>query len=1735
MAYVSSTDPYIKAIQSRPATNQGNAQNSSASTSGGAYVSTTDPYIKAIRKESEYTPRNFDPLMDAASGVKTTKPAVKPQATPNLNINAFGAGNTSGGAKLMGNIFGAAGTGIAASAVETAGQLTQPQGLTIGENARLAAQGKGTQEEIAKAEKEKADRIRENIQKPLYETSDKLQEKSQQLTENAKEGLDSVGQFLVDASITGAQLAGDVALGAINPVLGTGAMATRVFGSSAQEARQAGATESQQQIYGLASAATSILVEKVAQVGNLFKRAYGGSIAGGSVDDILNKVIGKAVKNPTAQRAIASALGEGGEEALEAIIQPALQAIYDKGENLNKTWFTDNSEEAKEYLAEVGYNALLGSVLGAIGGGNVSAPVETTTEAQNTTPNTTAPRVDVEGDTNTPTAQNGAEGVTEAIAANEPTISVEEIANANKNLSVSDIEAVLPRAKQIYVASTEAQNRLNAVLDDVARTLGFSREHDTQKSIGSIVSRIVRDNAYGKTGSPIKDAARGHLEMPSWDYTQRVLDALTNAKIPYTATQKQTAQGYRGLHLTWDDGGVGVELQLTTPEVWAVKMKSEEIYAKWREFEANGADPNSVPAEVYEEYEQDIARSLEMWSQLAPVLPDFTMFATSSSDSGVPSISSVKETGDVGLTQEPLTSSSTRTEVSPVSFNTRPDSVKMNTKSSPSADIVADGENYVNKATEAQNSVGAAHPSQLPFSHAETLYGILPESDRAVRPDDVPRSVDGKTHVSQSVVSAKGSPLTSDGFVPILERGTLEGDYSFARLTNNKAVQNAMKLIKRAGSREGAYSDWLSTVNRKGMNAERAAEAMLLYNDAQYHGEFAKARKIFTEYQRLERDNARALQIARLWHEMTPQNQLDILFEQVNNLNEELAAANKQKIGADVPVEEWLTRIGEELAVHLEEAGNLPNAKVNTVAQTIIKDLKHFYNKDSYDKVSADQAAKADGKRTEYDRLRDMLNNFGEYLTAFEATKAKLAEDLKDYPEAVAAFTEWIYDLPNIGKRLARELMGETDIQISDDATAAFLNAKTAAEKDAALDAIAAEVAAQIPTSIKDILTTLRYTNMLFNLKTTNRNLIGNIAMMASSRLKNAISAGMQRVIPSLENTRSVKVKPEYKDIGRAEFEKHKRTIMSQGKYSDATIGSADDFGSRVEELRNKANNTGNKKIDKLLTPLRVSNDATQKLLNNAKFGDEAFLRNHYAFALGGYLQAQGITPEQWNDPQWQADNEELVNKILGFAATEAQENTFRDRNEFSDWVASIGRGNSAMPKIFKPISEGLFPFRRTTANVAKAGFDYSPAGLIGTAVNVGRKSLGDAEFLNPALVQIQEAFGKKDVTANDIADQLAKGLTGTGLMLVGYILSKLGLLRGGEDDDKAQAEFDKQVGRQPYSFEIGDHSITLDWLSPTSMPLFMGAALQQLVADEGLSSKTVGEALLTLTDPMIEMSMLSGLKDSLDGIKYADNNILQFALDASLNWLFQYMYSTAGGQIERTFEENRMMTYVDKNKNAPSWWQYARGRNAAKGLGEYGQTEYIDAWGNTQSNGSFLGRALENFISPAYHNKVELNSVEKELQRVYDATGENVLPSLADKKIGDKNLTAEEYTEYAKTRGNEMFNLMQKVVDSSAYKKSNDAQKAKMLLWAKDYANDVAKNKVADKALEGWVAKSKQYKIDPAVYIEVKSLLEKANAGSSISQDELETALEKTSLSRSDKNKIWNAYGSKWKYQPYK
>ena len=41
------------------------------------------------------------------------------------------------------------------------------------------------------------------------------------------------------------------------------------------------------------------------------------------------------------------------------------------------------------------------------------------------------------------------------------------------------------------------------------------------------------------------------------------------------------------------------------------------------------------------------------------------------------------------------------------------------------------------------------------------------------------------------------------------------------------------------------------------------------------------------------------------------------------------------------------------------------------------------------------------------------------------------------------------------------------------------------------------------------------------------------------------------------------------------------------------------------------------------------------------------------------------------------------------------------------------------------------------------------------------------------------------DISIADVVDDFAKGLTGTSMMLIGYILSALGILRPGDDEDK--------------------------------------------------------------------------------------------------------------------------------------------------------------------------------------------------------------------------------------------------------------------------------------------------------------------------------------------------------------
>lgn len=182
----------------------------------------------------------------------------------------------------------------------------------------------------------------------VYDKADKKTAEAEQMVEQAKDGAGNVAQFLVDVGYGGSQLAADVGLGIAT---GGGAllpMAVRTFGGATQEARQAGASYEQQLGYGAASTSLSIGTERLVSLATPLSKAFGGGVA----DEAIKKLSGRMYSS-AAGRTVLNALGEGGEEMIEAVVDPLLKKIYD----------SDAGYDA-DTISNVLYSGLLGAVLG---------------------------------------------------------------------------------------------------------------------------------------------------------------------------------------------------------------------------------------------------------------------------------------------------------------------------------------------------------------------------------------------------------------------------------------------------------------------------------------------------------------------------------------------------------------------------------------------------------------------------------------------------------------------------------------------------------------------------------------------------------------------------------------------------------------------------------------------------------------------------------------------------------------------------------------------------------------------------------------------------------------------------------------------------------------------------------------------------------------------------------------------------------------------------------------------------------------------------------------------------------------------------------------------------------------------------------------------------------------------------------------------------------------------------
>lgn len=549
-----------------------------------------------------------------------------------------------------------------------------------------------------------------------------------------------------------------------------------------------------------------------------------------------------------------------------------------------------------------------------------------------------------------------------------------------------------------------------------------------------------------------------------------------------------------------------------------------------------------------------------------------------------------------------------------------------------------------------------------------------------------------------------------------------------------------------------------------------------------------------------------------------------------------------------------------------------------------------------------------------------------------------------------------------------------------------------------------------------DKMESIRYLSMLGNTRTHARNVLGNVSMGVVTRAKDNVSGVMQLALPKDQRTKAVgttltadgrKMVDLAKEYGQ---NKMYSVLYNDGKFN-------------AESGLRAAQDTFTSKPGKVI---QKAADINSALLEKE---DNIFLTSAFGNAMASQLKARGYDSSVFTATD--AKSKQALVDAAATALRDAKEATFHEDNFLSTALKNYQndiKGHGVGGKILWAVGEGVLPFKKTPLNIAKNAMEYNIVG--GTVEAAYRYATG--------------------ASSADVIDAAAKGLTGTALMGIGGILAYNGLLNGSKSGDDRADAFNEMTGKQEYSINIpGKGTYTIDWASPASVPLLMGAEIANEWQNGGLSVTKFLDAARKIGNPILETTMLQGLNDTLDSVSYADSNDkLATLLGGTLGSYAQQYVPTALGQIARTIDPLRRSTYGGGDSKTERDTNYAirKAENKIPGL-SMNNEPYIDQWGREEASldgtddsaeGMFL-RGAYNMLSPGYVSAENITPVDEYLQELYGSTNDShVYPEKASSKItvdsDDYYMTPEEKTEYAKTSGQTAYDLIDELQQNSMF-----------------------------------------------------------------------------------------------------
>ena len=554
--------------------------------------------------------------------------------------------------------------------------------------------------------------------------------------------------------------------------------------------------------------------------------------------------------------------------------------------------------------------------------------------------------------------------------------------------------------------------------------------------------------------------------------------------------------------------------------------------------------------------------------------------------------------------------------------------------------------------------------------------------------------------------------------------------------------------------------------------------------------------------------------------------------------------------------------------------------------------------------------------------------------------------------------------------------------------------------------------------------------NMLLNPKTIlTRNFGGNLLQAGIYNIENTISTGIDKVISKKTGIRTSAAPTinNLKEQGKGfvkgaqdawkDYKEGVDTRDFDGRYD---IGEGDPFTNK------NAIGRGFNKVNRL----------TGAILD---MGDRPFYEMHYNSVLEQLKRANNVS--------------EATEEMIEIAREVALERTWQDENDFTKTAAGAKRllNRIHLPGINYGAGDIVEPFVKTPANLFRATLKYSPAGL-------GKSLLSDSYKLMKA---------HKDGTLTmkmqrKYVDDLSKAIVGTLITIIGYAIAKKGMFNGEDaDDDKVQKFREYVEGIMPNSLKIGDYSVSLSWLQPMGAPLSFGATFEnEMKKDNSFGSKLIN-AFANSMENVINASFIQGIRELLAGnYKTMFDKFLDAGKDGIIQMLpFGSLAKQAANSIDNTVRSTYAPTDKDKFFNRAK--QYYPGLSNTleprlNALGEQSQRTY-DETPDRVSLADGAARVLNSFFNPANTRRISSTPLIKELNRVYDMTGDSsVYPSEAENKVTvdgkDYRLTSEQYTVYQRKVGTKFKEVLNALIvdDEKAGKYAGEKKDEVTVTYAK-------------------------------------------------------------------------------------